>query len=418
MPWDILGLDGSSANERNVKRAYARLVKTHRPEEDPEGFKRLHQAYQQALAQVKRVKEVGPTEYPSAIDFGPPLDLTDMPSMLEEPPTPSQQTEAGPPPAKPGDDHEVVLETDRPFGHHQDCPSEQGPTVQAPKPIVAKNVKIAEVLAALEAGEETFPMRVLDKVHLTDKHGLRLKLAHAILEEPARFANDTSSRFARRLAMLMAFHHPTLTERLLDMLFQNLAPRDRDEVLADPQWLLGAAPEFKAVINKGHWNFWCAAFTDPELINWDSPLAGFALGEADRLGYWEGYEGLDHVVPKDKQLWNQRPARPTTIGRAEKNKQAENRSSVWTSFLWIFLVLIVVKGVSRLDLFEPQPDRGSFHWQSEPVIPEGWTQVGESIPVDWETLESATNLPDGVYRLPADFFERRPSTDDPEPSGE
>ena len=37
------------ADERAVKRAYAKRLKVTRPDEDPVGFQALHQAYQQAL---------------------------------------------------------------------------------------------------------------------------------------------------------------------------------------------------------------------------------------------------------------------------------------------------------------------------------------------------------------------------------
>lgn len=44
-----LGLD-AEADERAVKRAYAALLKKTRPDEDPQGFQTLHEAYQSALA--------------------------------------------------------------------------------------------------------------------------------------------------------------------------------------------------------------------------------------------------------------------------------------------------------------------------------------------------------------------------------
>lgn len=53
-PWELLGLSRAEATERDVKRAYARLLKLHRPDADPEGFQKLHAAYQWALAALSR----------------------------------------------------------------------------------------------------------------------------------------------------------------------------------------------------------------------------------------------------------------------------------------------------------------------------------------------------------------------------
>ena len=49
----LLGL-GPDADERAIKRAYAARLKTTRPDEDPEGFQRLNEAYQAALQGAKQ----------------------------------------------------------------------------------------------------------------------------------------------------------------------------------------------------------------------------------------------------------------------------------------------------------------------------------------------------------------------------
>ncbi|MGL4768157.1 MAG: hypothetical protein ACRCV6_08800 [Formosimonas sp.] len=45
--WAILGIDATQ-NLRDIKRAYAKLLKVTRPDQDPQGFTRLHEAYQEA----------------------------------------------------------------------------------------------------------------------------------------------------------------------------------------------------------------------------------------------------------------------------------------------------------------------------------------------------------------------------------
>lgn len=50
-PWDILGIE-VDADKKAIKTAYARLLKKTRPDDDPEGFTRLHDAYQSALKQL------------------------------------------------------------------------------------------------------------------------------------------------------------------------------------------------------------------------------------------------------------------------------------------------------------------------------------------------------------------------------
>ncbi|MET1078628.1 MAG: J domain-containing protein [Pseudomonas sp.] len=57
----VLGL-GEAADERSIKRSYAKLLKVHRPDEDPQGFQRLREAYEAALAFAARRLALAPKQ--------------------------------------------------------------------------------------------------------------------------------------------------------------------------------------------------------------------------------------------------------------------------------------------------------------------------------------------------------------------
>ena len=57
-PWNVLELPGPSELPE-IRRAYAQKLKAVHPEEDPEGFQQLHDAYQQAC-RIARQKKRGP----------------------------------------------------------------------------------------------------------------------------------------------------------------------------------------------------------------------------------------------------------------------------------------------------------------------------------------------------------------------
>lgn len=50
--WQLLGLT-ADADERSIKRAYAQRLKTCRPDDDPEAFQRLREAYETSLAEAR-----------------------------------------------------------------------------------------------------------------------------------------------------------------------------------------------------------------------------------------------------------------------------------------------------------------------------------------------------------------------------
>lgn len=86
-PWSELGLSGPSSLAE-VRRAYAERLKTTHPEEDPEGFQRLHKAYQEARSRARRsganpVPPVQQTHVPEQADEGPEESDWDYDSLLQ-----------------------------------------------------------------------------------------------------------------------------------------------------------------------------------------------------------------------------------------------------------------------------------------------------------------------------------------------
>lgn len=55
--WEILGIEPTS-DKKEIKKAYARLLKQYHPEENPEKFKKIQAAYQQCLHSNQEIESV------------------------------------------------------------------------------------------------------------------------------------------------------------------------------------------------------------------------------------------------------------------------------------------------------------------------------------------------------------------------
>lgn len=98
--FERLGLS-PDADEQAVKRAYARLLKEHRPDADPVGFQRLHDAYQQAL---QWCRDRAPAPAHDAVDVAAkPQRPTPIPSAPPLPVNATARTHAEPPAVTPED---------------------------------------------------------------------------------------------------------------------------------------------------------------------------------------------------------------------------------------------------------------------------------------------------------------------------
>ncbi|HSD18178.1 MAG TPA: DnaJ domain-containing protein [Thermomonas sp.] len=84
-PFEILGLD-ATADVATIKRAYARLLRTHRPDDDAAAFQRLHEAYEACMEQA-RWREQGWYDEDEGKDDGDGIDASDIakPAPVGEP---------------------------------------------------------------------------------------------------------------------------------------------------------------------------------------------------------------------------------------------------------------------------------------------------------------------------------------------
>jgi|GEM_PF-5797953 len=154
-PWSILGLSSDTADEKQVRSAYAKLLKVHRPDQDPEGFQRLRTAYEEALNWLK---------YRAFSEEDEPADDWEELEQEEESPAVSN-----PPPATPPSDLPLTsswADGEVPFLPHkldQTPPQEQS---QRKKPRRPERHWPREWSFALEALDRALqqPRRYLDVI--------------------------------------------------------------------------------------------------------------------------------------------------------------------------------------------------------------------------------------------------------------
>jgi curved DNA-binding protein CbpA len=121
-PFERLGI-AATADEREIKRAYARELRRSRPDEDPAGFQDLHDAYQHCLAYAEHRRALGEdddgpaeiapehrSEYHSEHDDGPveapPADRVPASEPSSERPGASADDRWRRPPPSSGEDED------------------------------------------------------------------------------------------------------------------------------------------------------------------------------------------------------------------------------------------------------------------------------------------------------------------------
>lgn len=80
--WTVLQL-ADDADERTIKRTYARLLKSCRPDDDPEGFQRLREAYEAALGYARWRADNEEEEHATAVVEQTDSNLKDLAELMD-----------------------------------------------------------------------------------------------------------------------------------------------------------------------------------------------------------------------------------------------------------------------------------------------------------------------------------------------
>jgi hypothetical protein len=318
--WQILALDASTATEKDVKTAYARLLKQHRPDADPEGFQRVRQAFEAALAALK-----GTATPADPQDQRAPLDYVVTPAAPSHAPaTPSHAPVAAP--AEPEIAQaaarireaattrirQKVREALAAFDEmaaqrglpHTEQALTLGAAFSAAPNLLAELCGVDRLVRHMEAGDTSLPHAVL-RLWSNDGDTKRLQeVAHVLLKRGNLAATELGATVLVHVAVALGAWEPAIAEELSRKAFPHLAAAERTELTAtaDHEILLGRV--FTG-FPKDHKRFWLgfvrgAGVRTNWRDSWSRELLTFLLRNCSPK--WPGYALLQRTMPPE--VWD------------------------------------------------------------------------------------------------------------------
>lgn len=255
MPWSTLELDPAVATAKDVKRAYAKRLKTCRPDQDPEGFRKLHEAYISALGELQwreaspeTSPQAEPELFPAEVVGSSPVSL-DAPVSIPEPPAAAVSAL---PDLSPGlqavtavlDRLETALKNDEPgiadlvrqaeavlYEH----PSEAERWGELLNGLLAKygtnaelRLKPEAMLFELEHGAAAGTIGIIDRLDRQGSAQGIANLATLLMQHKERIATTAGGYAATRLACAAAFWAKRPGDELANFAYEHLARGERD----------------------------------------------------------------------------------------------------------------------------------------------------------------------------------------------
>ncbi|MBL9142082.1 MAG: J domain-containing protein [Verrucomicrobiaceae bacterium] len=389
-PWQILELDPCAASEKDIKIAYARLVKQHRPDTDPEGFRRVREAYEIGLEVIRGV----------AAEPTPPPAIAEEPSPIEAP------IEAPAEPVFPAlvEAEQLVAKAEASKDFHAmtkaigslffTCrlidPGTAGirlwqqslhRVTSGRSELVAAGVTTSQLIAEMEAGSSLIAHACMSQWEAVHDVSAMIQLADSMLTEPQRLNAPEAAIVALRLALETGFASPALSMRLVNFAFPHLDRETREQLLprVEQQSQLGAT---FAGFREDQLSFWHQRFRRSNANwNWSDPASDAAIEylASSRDRQWPGYAAIKSIAPVswfdrlDAALDRKRPAPLVReISEAACPLSTSSRSSgrIWFNLIWAIPLLVFLAARSFLPAdikHKPSTSSASPGWA---VIPE------------------------------------------------
>lgn len=378
-------LDRNTAGEREVKRAYARLLKQYRPEQDPDGFRRLHDAYQAALADLARgVPDLVVEEIP--VDVGGEVK-TPMPALISEsdkgavgietPITEAAERSFRPVEAGVLD---VFEQTKANFLKRLGMVNSSGdfPEFNRLRNLVREYPELMDHWVEFLAGQVDGPAMgaILYGLHPEDVWlmmrerqgqfaagvvlqwrkdiallGRVRRLGTLMLEQVDATSRDHPDRLRALhfVAGVSAFFLPEVSGKLADELFQQMPPGVREEMVREIEIRASVGRTFSnfSLTEKHFWEHQIFEADADETVDWTDShrLAAVRQVVADCPPDWDGWGVVRHVVPESvlQPMMARKRKEPKPVYQTELATDSRwwDFGGRWT---WV-LIVIVVKGI-------------------------------------------------------------------------
>lgn len=306
-PWETLNLDRRTATERDVKAAYARLLKQHRPEQDPEGFQRVRQAYDAALAELRGSSEtfdgsalpamrMERNALASACD---PEETAPSRQTLEELTKSVEAALQAQDAALLWDAIQSALEVDLPELEIEDVHAQVSALVRGNSDLLHKAVSRDRLLQSLESDNSSIFRFMCDHWRSTSNTSAPPVVANHVLSQKTLLVSLSGAMALADLGSLVGFRHPDLARKLADLAYKHLPAEIRDlfmgmverEIVLG-QIFFGFPPE--------QLKFWLPRLREPDRPwDWSGPQARAAFDYIVRARSitWAGLPLLCNLLP-------------------------------------------------------------------------------------------------------------------------